>query len=116
MKGLGIVRGGLAFLLLARAAYAETACVSPKVPGVQPVLKRGTASEAVEAALSDKDPEQQAKKLRSLTECGVEPGTPVEVLETGTTFDTVKVVDGSAKGCTGEILRSSLGACSAAPQ
>jgi hypothetical protein len=75
------------------------------------VLKRGTAGDAVEAAMSDKDPAGQEKKLRALTECAVAPGTPVEILEKGTTFSTVKVLDGSTKGCTGEILRSSLGGC-----
>jgi hypothetical protein len=111
MKGLRIT-GGIALLfLLAPATRAENVCVDPKASGWQPVLKRGTASEAVEAAMSDKDLGEQEKKLRALTECAVAPGTPVEILEAGTTFNTVKVLDGSTKGCTGEILRSSLGGC-----
>ncbi|MET0153930.1 MAG: hypothetical protein ABW298_15160 [Candidatus Binatia bacterium] len=114
MKGWLIVGGIAVSLLLASAARAENSCVDPKAPGMQPVLKRGTASEAVETAMSDKDPGEQERKLRELTECAVAPGTPVEILEAGTTFNTVKVLDGSTKGCTGEILRSSLVACPAA--
>lgn len=113
MKGLGIAGGVTLLLLSAPAVPAENVCVNPKAPGWQPVLKRGTASEAVEAAMSDKDPGEQEKKLRELTECGVAPGTPVEILGAGTTFNTVKVLDGSTKGCAGEILRSSLAACPA---
>jgi hypothetical protein len=113
MKGLRIAGGVAVLLLLAPAAHAENACVNPKAPGWQPVLKRGTASEAVEAALSDQNPAEQEKKFRELTECGVAPGTPVEILEGSTTFNTVKVLDGSTKGCVGEILRSSLVACPA---
>ena len=114
MKGLLIVGGVALSLLLAPTARAENACVDPKAPGMQPVLKRGTSSEAVETAMSDKKAGEQEKKLRELTECAVAPGTPVEILEAGTTFNTVKVLDGSTKGCAGEILRSSLVACPAA--
>jgi hypothetical protein len=111
MKELRIA-GAVALLsIFAAAAPAENVCVDPKAPGWQPVFKRGTAGDAVEAAMSDKDPGEQEKRLRALTECGVAPGTPVEILEGGTTFSTVKVLDGSMKGCTGEILRSSLGGC-----
>jgi hypothetical protein len=111
MQGLRIARGIAVVLLLAPAARAENACVDSKAPGMQPVLKRGTAREAVETAMSDQDPGEQAKKLQALTECAVAPGTPVEIVEAGTTFSTVKVLDGPTKGCAGEILRSSLVAC-----
>jgi hypothetical protein len=111
MNRLRIAVGVATLLLLAPAARAENACVDPKAAGMQPVLKRGTASEAVEAAISDQDPAQQEKKLRELTECAVAPGASVEILQAGTTFSTVKVLDGATKDCTGEILRSSLVAC-----
>ena len=111
MKRFRVTHSVAALLLLAAAADAETACVFSTATGIQPVLKRGTAREAVEAAMSEKNPAQQEKKLRELMECGVAPGTRVKILEAGVGFDTIEVLDGETKGCTGEILRSSLGAC-----
>jgi hypothetical protein len=111
MKRLRIMRGVAVLALLAPLARAENACVSPNADGLQPVLKRGTAREAVEAAMSEKNTAQQTQKLRELTACGVAPGTTVSILQSGVTFDTVQVLDGETKGCMGEILRSSLGAC-----
>jgi hypothetical protein len=108
MKGWRM--GLVAWVLLAAAARAEDTCVDPKASGWQPVLKRGTKAAAVEEALDDQ------KKLQALTECGVAPGTPVRVIESGTTFVTIEVMDGQTKGCTGEFLRSSVAACAAAPK
>ena len=104
-------RMGFAVLvLLGAAARAEDTCVDPKAPGWQPVLKRGTTAETVQAALENE------KKLQALTECGVAPGTPVKVLATGTTFVTIEVLDGKTKGCAGEFLRSTVTNCAPAPK
>jgi hypothetical protein len=112
MKGLRL--SVLVSLLLAPVAGAENACVDVKASGIQPVMKRGAQKDVIEAVTTIEDPTKQEKRLRELTECAVAPGTPVKVLESATTFATIEVLDGSTKGCTGEILRSSLGTCPAA--
>ena len=103
-----------ALVLLTAAARAEETCVNPNARGGQPVLKRGTQPAAIDAATGEGSPAEQEKKLRALTECVVTPGTPVKVLESATTFATIEVLDGPAKGCTGEFLRSTIANCAAA--